>query len=223
MKLHIREWMVHHILARMGTTEYSKVYWSKGQPKVTMDGHIKQLYNNETNTPPQKANKQNTVEDTGDVVEEVLILEASLLADFIHCLQKQRLALWPIMLQEHNHMTQSQVISDVCEGPQLDKQEPRDKIRQAEKDIYCKIPVPKIIPSLCACIPWNRPASTEDSMAELICLCMAGALGHFLATGQRKRLCRGSHSANHEDEQPSNRQCYTNTLHKIYLKKSTRS
>lgn len=37
--------------------------------------------------------------DTGDVVEEILILETALLTDLIHCLQKQHLALWPVVLQ----------------------------------------------------------------------------------------------------------------------------
>lgn len=58
---------------------------------------------------------------TGDVVEEVLVLETALLADLIHRLQEEILTLRPIVLQENDHMTQSQVVSVICEGPQLRK------------------------------------------------------------------------------------------------------
>ncbi len=61
------------------------------------------------------------LKDTGDVVEEVLVLEAALLTDLIHRLQEEMLTLRPIILQENDHMTQSQVVSAVCEGPQLRK------------------------------------------------------------------------------------------------------
>lgn len=60
-----------------------------------------------------------TTKDTGDIVEEILILETSLLTDFIHCLQKQQLTLWPVVLQEHHDMTERQVVTVVCEGPKL--------------------------------------------------------------------------------------------------------
>lgn len=59
------------------------------------------------------------MKDTGDVVEKVLVLEAALLTDLIHRLQEEILTLRPIMLQEDDHMTQSEVISVVCERPQL--------------------------------------------------------------------------------------------------------
>lgn len=59
--------------------------------------------------------------DTGDVVEEVLILEAALLTDLINGFQEQRLALWPIVLQEDHHVTQGEVVSAVREGTKLMK------------------------------------------------------------------------------------------------------
>lgn len=59
------------------------------------------------------------MKDTGDIVEEVLVLETALLTDLIHRLQEEVLTLWPIVLQENDHMTKSEVISVVCESPQL--------------------------------------------------------------------------------------------------------
>lgn len=57
--------------------------------------------------------------DTGDVVEEILVLETALLTDLIHCLEKQHLALWPVVLQQHHHMPKGQVVTAVCEGTEL--------------------------------------------------------------------------------------------------------
>lgn len=59
------------------------------------------------------------MKDTGDVVEKVLVLETALLTDLIHRLQEEILTLWPIMLQQDDHMTKREVISVVCESPQL--------------------------------------------------------------------------------------------------------
>ena len=44
--------------------------------------------------------------DTGDIVEKILILKAALLTNLVHSLQKQHLALWPVMLQQHHHMAE---------------------------------------------------------------------------------------------------------------------
>lgn len=46
-----------------------------------------------------------TVKDTGDVVEEVLILKTPLVTDFVHRLQEESLSQWPIVLQEDDHVT----------------------------------------------------------------------------------------------------------------------
>lgn len=51
------------------------------------------------------------VKDTGDVVEEVLVLKTPLVTNFVHCLQEESLSLWPVVLQKDDHMTQRQVIS----------------------------------------------------------------------------------------------------------------
>ena len=57
--------------------------------------------------------------DTGDVVEEVLILEAGLLDDLVQRLQEQTLALGPVVLQQHHHVAQRQVVTVVCEHTEL--------------------------------------------------------------------------------------------------------
>lgn len=62
------------------------------------------------------------VKDTGDVVEEVFILKTPLVANFVHRLQEEGLSLWPIVLQEDDHVTERQVVSAaVCERSQLEQ------------------------------------------------------------------------------------------------------
>lgn len=60
--------------------------------------------------------------DTGDIIEEVLILKAALLTDLFDGLQKQHFTLWPVILQKHHHMSKGQVVTVVCEGAELSEQ-----------------------------------------------------------------------------------------------------
>lgn len=60
--------------------------------------------------------------DTGDIIEEILILKTALLADLFNGLQKQHFTLWPVVLQEHHHMAEGQVVTVVCEGAELNGQ-----------------------------------------------------------------------------------------------------
>lgn len=60
--------------------------------------------------------------DTCDIVEEILILEVSLLADFVDGFQEQVLTPWPLMLKQNNYVAQSHIISAVCESSELQGQ-----------------------------------------------------------------------------------------------------
>lgn len=57
--------------------------------------------------------------DTRDIVEKILILEVSLLADFVDGFQEQVLTPWPFMLKQNNYMAQCHIISAVCESSEL--------------------------------------------------------------------------------------------------------
>lgn len=57
--------------------------------------------------------------DTGNIAEEVLILEIPLLADLTDGFQEEVLSPWPLLLEQYNHMAQCHVISVVCESSQL--------------------------------------------------------------------------------------------------------
>lgn len=60
--------------------------------------------------------------DTCDIVEEILILEVSLLADFVDGFQEQVLTPRPLMLKQNNYVAQSHIISAVCESSELQGQ-----------------------------------------------------------------------------------------------------
>lgn len=51
------------------------------------------------------------MKDTGDVVEEVLVLKAPLVTNFVHRFQEEGLSLRPVVLQQDDHVTQRQVVS----------------------------------------------------------------------------------------------------------------
>lgn len=57
--------------------------------------------------------------DTGNIAEEVLILEIPLLADLTDGFQEEVLSPWPLLLEQYNHMAQRHVISVVCKSSQL--------------------------------------------------------------------------------------------------------
>lgn len=41
------------------------------------------------------------------------------MADLFQRLQEQPLALWPVVLQQHHHVAEGQVVAKVCEGAEL--------------------------------------------------------------------------------------------------------
>lgn len=57
--------------------------------------------------------------DTCNIIEKILILEISLLANLIDSFQEQILSSRPLLLQQYNHMSQCHVIPVVCEGSEL--------------------------------------------------------------------------------------------------------
>lgn len=57
--------------------------------------------------------------DTGDVIEEVLVLEVPLLADLADGFQEERLPPRPLVLQQDDDVAQRHVIPAVREGSQL--------------------------------------------------------------------------------------------------------
>lgn len=76
------------------------------------------------------------LKDTRDVVEEILILEVSLLADFVDGFQEQVLPARPLVLQQNHHVAQRHVVPAVRESPELPG---KTTLRQAGKTCcFCK-------------------------------------------------------------------------------------
>lgn len=57
----------------------------------------------------------NKKKDTCNIIEKILVLEISLLANLIDSFQEKILSPWPLLLKQHDHMPQSHVIPAVRE------------------------------------------------------------------------------------------------------------
>lgn len=74
----------------------------------------------------------NKKKDTCNIIEKILILEISLLANLIDSFQEKILSSWPLLLKQYDHMSQCHVIPAVRESSKL---QDKDLCKQKEKEI----------------------------------------------------------------------------------------
>lgn len=74
----------------------------------------------------------NKKKDTCNIIEKILILKISLLANLIDSFQEKILSPWPFLLKQYDHMSQCHVISAVRESSKL---QDNDLYKRKEKEI----------------------------------------------------------------------------------------